>query len=70
MTVTPVSAISTEQTARQSYTSGTSDTPLLGITIGDMFDQTAETYPDHPALIARQQNVRLSYRELQAQVNQ
>jgi hypothetical protein len=23
-----------------SYTSGSSDTPLLGITIGDMFDQT------------------------------
>ena len=53
-----------------SYTSATSDTPLLGLTIGDKFDQTAETYPDQPALIARQQNIRLSYRELQAQVNQ
>ncbi len=57
--------------ARQwSYTSGTSDTPLLGLTIGDLFDQTVEQYPDHPALIARQQNIRLSYRELQTQVDQ
>lgn len=55
---------------RWSYTSGTSDTPLLGLTIGDMFDQTATTYPDQPALISRHQNIRLAYRELQAQVNQ
>lgn len=52
-----------------SYTSGTSDTPLLGLTIGDMFDHTVETYPDHPALISRHQQIRLTYRELQAQVN-
>src|SRR5947209_18900648 len=61
----------TDKTERVwSYTSGTSDTPLLGLTIGDLFDQTVEKYPDHPALISRQQNIRLSYRELQAQVNQ
>jgi fatty-acyl-CoA synthase len=54
---------------RWSYTSGTSDTPLLGLTIGDKFDETATLYPDQPALIARQQHVRLTYRELQAQVN-
>ncbi|HEV2654602.1 MAG TPA: AMP-binding protein [Ktedonobacteraceae bacterium] len=73
MAVTQTSSISpsTDQHARQwSYASGTSDTPLLGLTIGDMFDQTAEQYPDNPALIARQQNVRLTYRELQAAVNQ
>ena len=57
-------------TRQWSYTSGTSDTPLLGLTIGDMFDQTATTYPDHPALISRHQNIRLTYQELQAQVNQ
>jgi fatty-acyl-CoA synthase len=55
---------------RWSYTSATSDTPLLGLTIGDMFDQTVEKYPGQPALISRQQNIRLTYRELQAQVNQ
>ncbi len=73
MTVTQKtpSAASTEQAERQwSYASGTSDTPLLGLTIGDLFDQTTELYPDQPALISRQQNIRLSYRELQAQVNQ
>ncbi|MEO6893289.1 MAG: AMP-binding protein [Ktedonobacteraceae bacterium] len=72
MTVTHTnpSVASTEQAERRwSYTSGTSDTPLLGLTIGDLFDQTAEKYPDQPALIARQQHIRLSYRELQAQVN-
>src|SRR5436189_5170146 len=61
----------TDKTERVwSYTSGTSDTPLLGLTIGDLFDQTVEKYPDQPALISRQQNIRLTYRELQAQVNQ
>src|SRR5436309_12849147 len=62
---------STDQTERRwSYTSGTSDTPLLGLTIGDLFDQIVEKYPDHPALISRQQNIRLTYRDLQTQVNQ
>ena len=64
-------ADSTGRTERQwSYTNGTSDTPLLGLTIGDLFDQTVEKYPDNPALISRQQQIRLTYRELQAQVNQ
>src|SRR5260370_1765009 len=55
---------------RWSDTSGTRDTRLLGLTIGDLFDQTAATYPDQPALISRHQHIRLTYRELQAQVNQ
>ena len=73
MTVTQKnsSVSSTDQgEPRWSYTSATSDTALLGLTIGDMFDQTVEKYPDQPALISRQQNIRLTYRELQAQVNQ
>lgn len=52
-----------------SYTSGISDTPLLGLTIGDMFDETATRYPANPALIARQQQIHLNYSELQIQVN-
>lgn len=61
---------STSQTERRwSYTSGTSDAPLLGLTIGDMFDQIVDHYPDRPALISREQGVRLTYRELQAQVD-
>ncbi|HEX6478942.1 MAG TPA: AMP-binding protein [Ktedonobacteraceae bacterium] len=73
MTVTQVSpsAASVDQSERQwSYTSGTSDTPLLGLTIGDLFDQTVEKYPDHAALISRQQQIKLTYRQLQKQVNQ
>jgi fatty-acyl-CoA synthase len=53
-----------------SYTSGTSDKPLLGITIGDLFDQVVARYPNNEAIISRQQNLRLTYRELQQQVNQ
>ncbi len=73
MTVTQrsTSPAPTEQSAQQwSYTSGTSNKPLLGMTIGDQFDLTANTYPDNPALISRQQNIRLTYHELQAQINQ
>src|SRR3712207_4115752 len=55
---------------RMSYVSGTSDKPLLGLTIGDMFDQTVEKYPDNEALVVRQQGIRLTYRQLQAKVNQ
>ncbi|HEY0755566.1 MAG TPA: AMP-binding protein [Ktedonobacteraceae bacterium] len=61
---------SASATRQWSYSSGTSDTPLLGLTIGNMFDKTAATYPDQPALISRHQQIRLTYRELQAQVNQ
>jgi fatty-acyl-CoA synthase len=62
--------LKTNQTERVwSYVSGTSDTSLLGLTIGDMFDQTAEKYADNPALISRHQNIRWTYRELQAEVN-
>ena len=49
-----------------SYTSGTSDVPLLGLTIGDMFDQTAARYPDNEALVSRHQGLRYTYRQLQA----
>jgi fatty-acyl-CoA synthase len=70
MEETATAASITQDERRWSYTSGTSDTPLLGLTIGDMFDQTTEKYPDHPALISRHQHIRLTYRELQAQVNQ
>jgi fatty-acyl-CoA synthase len=65
------STASTRRVDRQwSYTSATSDTPLLGLTIGDLFDQTVEKYSDNPALISRHQHIRLTYRDLQTQVNQ
>lgn len=52
-----------------SYASGTSDTPLIGMTIGDYFDQTVDTFPDNDALIVRHQAVRWSYKQLQAAVD-
>ena len=38
---------------RWSYLSGTSDTPLLGMTIGDAFDRTVARFPDRDALPVR-----------------
>jgi fatty-acyl-CoA synthase len=52
-----------------SYVSGISDTPLLGLTIGDMFDQIVAQYPEHEALVARHQGLRLTYRLLQEAVD-
>ncbi|WP_275935519.1 AMP-binding protein [Thermogemmatispora onikobensis] len=70
MTQSSASEGATAPVARQwSYASGPSDVPLLGLTIGDLFDQTVERFPDHPALIARHQGIRLTYRQLQAEVN-
>src|SRR5262249_25120781 len=52
-----------------SYTSGSSDTPLLGITIGDLFDQTVARYGDNAALIVRHRGIRYTYRQLKALVD-
>ena len=54
---------------RKSYVSGISDKPLWGMTIGDLFDETVDTYPDHDALIVRHQSLRYTYRALQEAVN-
>ncbi|MEM7802147.1 MAG: AMP-binding protein [Chloroflexota bacterium] len=52
-----------------SYVSGTSSTPLLGLTIGDFFDQTAAKYPQNEALVAWHQNIRWTYSQLQAEID-
>ncbi len=52
-----------------SYTCGISDKPLLGITIGDMLDQTVAKYPDNEALIVKHQNIRYTYRQFQEKIN-
>ena len=51
----------------QSYVCGTATEPLLYQTIGAALDEAVEKYGDRPALIARHQNVRLSYAELKEQ---
>ncbi|MCX6044775.1 MAG: AMP-binding protein [Chloroflexi bacterium] len=56
--------------ASWSYVSGTSDKPLLGVTIGDLFDQIVARFPENEALVARHQAVRYTYRELKMHVDQ
>lgn len=53
-----------------SYTSGVSEKPLIGMTIGDKFDEIAATYPDNDALIVRHQGLRYTYRQLKEAVDQ
>ncbi len=42
-----------------SYVSGTGSVPLLGKTIGEMFDETVERFPEIDALIVVHQNIRI-----------
>jgi fatty-acyl-CoA synthase len=55
--------------ATMSYVSGTSDVPLIGNTIGQQLEETARRFPDGLALVVRQQNVRLTWHELDAAVD-
>ena len=52
-----------------SYTSSTAQKPLLGMTIGDKFDQIVAEYPDNDALIVLHQDIHWNYRQLQEAVN-
>ncbi|MGI8815564.1 MAG: AMP-binding protein [Pseudonocardia sp.] len=52
-----------------SYASGISDVPLLGDTIGDNLDRTVALHPDRDALVDVAAGRRLSYRELNAEVD-
>jgi fatty-acyl-CoA synthase len=56
-------------TAAPSYAHGTSTVALLGETIGNCFDRTVARCGDRPALIACQQSVRWTYRELSERVD-
>jgi fatty-acyl-CoA synthase len=49
-----------------SYVHGASDLPLIGSTIGDMFDHVVERFPEREALVSCHQGLRFTYRELQA----
>jgi fatty-acyl-CoA synthase len=53
----------------RSYSSGTSDTPLLGDTIGENFDRTVAAYGERDALVERASGRRWSYRQLAAEVD-
>ncbi|HTW69668.1 MAG TPA: AMP-binding protein [Acetobacteraceae bacterium] len=52
-----------------SYAHGVSTAPLLGETIGAHFDRAVARWPERPALIVRQQNIRWTWRELGERVD-
>jgi len=53
-----------------SYAHGTSSTPLFGETIGANLDRIVAAYPERDALIVRHQDLRWTYAELAARVQQ
>jgi fatty-acyl-CoA synthase len=55
--------------AELSYTSATSDTPLLGDTIGANFDRTVARFPDRLALVDVPAGLRYTYAELKDEVD-
>jgi fatty-acyl-CoA synthase len=52
-----------------SYASGISMEPLIGSTIGDLFDRVVASVPDNDALISCHQSLRYTYAELQEAVD-
>ena len=52
-----------------SYTSGTSDVPLLGDTIGDNFDRMVAAQPDHEALVDVPSGRRWTYAQMREDVD-
>src|SRR5437763_2180471 len=52
-----------------SYAHGVSDTPLLGETIGENLERTVARVPDAEAVVSRHQGQRLTYAELNEQVD-
>ncbi len=51
-----------------SYVHGASATPLLGETVGAMLERIVTRWPERPALVARQQGIRWTYREFHDEV--
>ena len=52
-----------------SYTCGTSEFPLLGMTMGEMIDHIAAKYPETEAVVSVHQNIRWTYREFLERIN-
>src|SRR3954463_3372049 len=55
--------------AARSYAHGSAGTPLLGETIGASLERTVEQHSGREALVVRHQDVRLTYAELNEQVD-
>jgi fatty-acyl-CoA synthase len=52
-----------------SYVHGVSETPLIGATIGEYFDRTAENFGERDALIVCHQQIRWTWRQLRHRVD-
>ncbi|MDA3864367.1 MAG: AMP-binding protein, partial [Deltaproteobacteria bacterium] len=46
-----------------SYDYGSTDYPMMYLTIGEMLEQTANKHPDNEALISKEQNIRFTYKK-------
>ena len=55
--------------SNKSYLSGASDTPLLGLTIGDAFNRIVERFPHREAVVFLEHGVRLTYAQLLEKVD-
>jgi fatty-acyl-CoA synthase len=53
-----------------SYTCGTSEFPLLGMTMGEMIEHIVSKYPETEAVVSVHQNIRWTYREFLTKVNE
>jgi fatty-acyl-CoA synthase len=49
---------------KYSYTSGISDEPLLGLTIGEAFEETVSV-SQKKAVVSKHQNIRYTYEQLE-----
>ncbi len=56
------------RTSDDSFVCGVSDAPLIYQTIGETLDEAVRRFADRPALIVRRQDVRMTYGELAAAV--
>ncbi len=52
-----------------SYACGTTETPLMGMTIGEKFDEIVSRFPDNEALVVYHQKIRWTYADLKREVD-
>lgn len=53
---------------QDSYSSGISDIPLMGMTIGDMLNSIVDKYPENEAVVSVEQDIRWTYAEFKTRV--